>query len=267
MRALNKRWRVVLALVVLAAASGCVSAPDDLESTSCRVHGAVQACGETWSNTGRTLTCYEGTRSCDHGKWSECSNGKVVQHDLSAGASQRLTALSTPQNCLTNPCNPDCQTYIEIPDGGLRPIMVGDGSVIVVVDGGGIVDGATGDATYVDYDWTQGSFNEYPPDTIEGAQNEPCSIAGDCQMGTYCSNPTMGSCSHHPCSSGGELEYGCTDCVAAVCDYDSPCCSQSSLPVAPCSHDPCTTGASLATNCGSCVALVCASDSSCCTDT
>ncbi len=80
------------------------------------------------------------------------------------------------------------------------------------------------------------------------AQDPSCGecVAAVCEADAFCCNKTSGAwdavcieaavaepacaavcgggCAHDVCEAGGPLEYGCSDCVSEICDYDDYCC-------------------------------------------
>ncbi len=96
-------------------------------SASCEV-GAVVSCSVTLEQKSGVLSCYHGTRTCvAKDEWGPCENGSVTkQVDATAydKSGQRVSeapsgrdalALTTPIDCINNPCNLSCQFWAEDP--------------------------------------------------------------------------------------------------------------------------------------------------------
>jgi hypothetical protein len=204
--------------------------------------GDSRECGETLDERDGIATCYSGIQECEDGRWGECGNGTIGTKSLSRPGTHGLrpVALSTPTQCVANPCDPGCKVYDENP---MTPVQsVGNTPI---------------------YNWQTGSLAGYPNGLVKKGLVEPCSTGADCQFNTYCSAPTAGTCSHPVCQTGAALDSGCSSCTTAVCAADPTCCV--AVPeVDTCSHDPCARGAALKTGCNSCVTAICAKYPSCC---
>jgi hypothetical protein len=98
--------------------------------------------------------------------------------------------------------------------------------------------------------------------------------------GGICGGGGGGGCAHDECQQGGPLDYGCSSCVADVCDYDDYCCSTSWDATCVdeadqicggicgggggCAHDECVQGGPLEYGCSGCATAVCDYDPVCC---
>jgi hypothetical protein len=225
---------------VFATGGGTVSKlPPTVET--CEAEGEARECGETLNERDGIVTCFTGVEVCADGHWTECANGVVETKSLPRKVGGfRPLALSSPADCVANPCDPGCQVYDENP---MTPVQsVGNTPI---------------------YSWQNGSLASYPNGLVNKGLVEPCETGADCQFNTYCSAPSAGSCSHSVCETGAELEDGCSTCTTAVCAQDPTCCVE--VPEDDtCSHDPCARGDALKTGCNSCVTAICAKYPSCC---
>ena len=182
--------------------------------------GASAECTVTLGENNGVLSCYKGTQGCESGTWGECGDGSEFTmpvpeflEQARRGSALSPLALSAPSACLTNPCDPYCRQFDEIPDASLTPLI--DHHLPPLPEAG------------LPLDWPQGSFNRYPPWLITQVQNEPCTTAADCQMNTYCENPDIGTCAHHQCVVGGALASACNPCVQRICAATPSCCTTS----------------------------------------
>jgi cysteine-rich repeat protein len=84
--------------------------------------GSERECGIERDARNGVVTCYVGTQTCnDAGRWSECQHGMLrtlaspVRPPGVSGPAFRPLALSTPVDCVDNPCDPGCQVFEEDP--------------------------------------------------------------------------------------------------------------------------------------------------------
>jgi hypothetical protein len=150
-------WAVAvfsLAMPALMLASGCGASDrppelgdsngflnhDPLPPEPCAPEGAVRECHVTLGVHDGILSCFQGTQTCSGGVWGSCGGSGGVSTQSFTGSLRaeqaggiRVQSLSTPTNCVNNPCDPSCQTYNENPDAGIAP----DGSVTVIAITGG----------------------------------------------------------------------------------------------------------------------------------
>ena len=203
--------------------------------------GAIRDCHIPIGEHDGILTCYIGTQTCTEGQWGECKDGFQTNKPgvgAGGGTGSNPAALSTPTECLNNPCDPHCKNYVEEPDAGLR------------ADAGGSI-----------YDWPSGRLSDMPSGFVNKGLNEPCKTGLDCQFNMQCTNAaTSSSCQHSKCTTGAALSANCDPCVQQICAAKPECCGGSA-----CAHDVCATGDRLAAACSSCVQAVCAAMPSCCT--
>lgn|GEM_PF-1792103 len=255
------------ALALAAAAHGCAEGaeerlpPPDALATSTAApcaDGAKRTCYVTLGEAAGTVSCLEGSQVCLGGTWGECEGDRTFELSrdelgpLPPGSGLSSKALSSPQGCPFNVCNPFCRHFDEVPDGGLTARL--DASP---EDPGAVNTGPT-----VPYDWVGGTYTVLSPQATALMFSEPCTTGADCQLNTHCRNPSSGTCDHHVCEVGNSLSATCSDCVAAICAVDPDCCA---VPPGPCVHDPCVTGTPLASVCDPCVTAVCAARPGCCT--
>ena len=239
--------------VGLAAAVGC-SGDDSLKGLDpggnptfdgggsggpCSPDGETRDCTVTIGQQGDVLTCLEGTQTCEGGIWGECTDGTIVQKKWVSGE-RGILSLSPPAPCVNNPCDPQCQNFDEVPDGG----------------------GIQTDAAVAIYNWQSGSIGDLPPALVGQGLNEPCDEGSDCQFNYFCSEPvTDPSCAHSKCQVGVGLDSTCDPCVTDICAADPACCTQ---PPPYCGHSACELGPPLDVACGACTTDVCTVLPSCC---
>lgn len=229
-------------------------------SRSCP-EGALRECHVTLGIEPDRIACYDGTQRCDSGVWSPCADGRERQFARALGAAVGgggLLALSAPQECVGNPCNPFCQRYLEEPE------------VPIETEPGAPLGPRSGD-----------------PDSVPDQGD--CAWAADCQDNQRCREPqTDEACSHSKCVVGSGLSDACRaadPCVAAICSVAPGCCGSSGswsgacvgrvktvcdafcgeAETALCQHHVCDEGAALRCN-NDCVERVCAADARCCSD-
>lgn len=214
-----------------------------------------QPCSITLSQHNGVLECYHGTQKCEGGRWGACTSGTITeQAALSPPQGLRPMALSDPDGCESNPCNPFCRWFDEVPNPPLSGI----------------------DENSTWYHWDSGSLADLPGAVVDQALDEPCETGADCQFNTRCDNPSLGTCAHSVCESGIALTQTCNECAALVAGLaaDDPsgyggCFEDFKDPTAEqCAHDPCATGVALKTTCNAGVADVCADAAfaTCCTN-
>lgn len=196
------------------------------------------------------LTCYHGVQNCVEGFWSTCGYGSIKsgkpRADLRKPSGRSPLAQSAP--CADNPCNPDCNSFEEIP---IDPI----GSTVILSGPGST------------YEWMTGSFSSLSSGAKIKGLNEPCSTGSDCQFNTYCYAPVSLGCSHSKCATGAALDPTCDACVAEVVAEKPLCGLPPQSTAVACEHSLCEQGAALADDCSSCASLICESMPSCCTGT
>ena len=141
--------------------------------------GETEECHITVGNNGGVLTCLDGERTCVDDAWGACE-GKLTSRPAPTSEGDRAgqgsdeyakpLSLSDPVPCTSNPCDPGCMGFDEIPDAGF-----------------------TAEAGVV------GTFQSGDLSTIPaGYQNtglyQPCNGNEDCQFDHVCSLPVSGSC-------------------------------------------------------------------------
>ncbi|WP_437738568.1 vWA domain-containing protein [Sorangium sp. So ce1335] len=202
------------------------------------------------------LTCLDGVRRCEDGRYGGCEGSMTMRRSPFGAAPRgsgesgyRPLANSEASDgglCATNPCDPSCRSFEEVPDGG--PIDLS--------------------GTGVTYTWEVGDINELPEAVARQGTHQPCTTSEDCQFDQYCEHPARGACAHDPCTTGESLLSTCSGCVAKVCDARPSCCTQTTIP-ADCGHDACEAAPGAAMHmtatCGdACIANICASNPLCC---
>ncbi|WP_438030991.1 vWA domain-containing protein [Sorangium sp. So ce233] len=229
--------------------------PDSGQGDPC-VDGEEVECHVTVGDHEGVLTCLDGVRRCEDGRYGSCE-GSMTMRRSPFGAAPRgsdesgyrpfaNSEASDGGLCATNPCDPTCQSFEELPDGG--PIDLS--------------------TTGTTYTWSVGDINELPQTVARQGTHQPCTTAEDCQFDQYCDNPARGACGHSPCATGSALLSSCSGCVTKVCDANPSCCKQTIIP-ADCGHDACQPYNGPATNmtptCGDpCIASICAARPQCC---
>ncbi|MEM9691636.1 MAG: hypothetical protein AAGA56_03765, partial [Myxococcota bacterium] len=176
---------------------GAPTTPTGQPSGPCE-SGTTRDCRVDLSQQGDVINCYVGTETCVDGAWGPCQDGAIETFDTSG--SFGAASLSTPMDCMDNPCDPRCQEFDEIPMTTIE---------------------ATPDVTF---QWDTGATFDPPAGTVR----EPCQSALDCQANHYCQFPITASCEHSKCELGNGLQDGCDPCVNRICDQDPDCCTVTS---------------------------------------
>lgn len=206
-------------------------------------------------------SCFVGVETCKGGSWGPCTDGTVSERPLPPRAiaparpagekpgqpGQQIKSLGPAVDCVTDPCDPSCQTFQEDPG-----TPVASPPQILIAP------------------WKTGSYGDLPPAIAALGNVEPCDEGEDCQFDQYCENPASGSCSHHKCAIGGGLNPECDPCVKKICAADPSCCNTAFIGT--CAHDLCVTGSALkgpspGPACDPCVSTICAAGGqyqSCC---
>ncbi len=243
-------------------ADGVGGYPNDDASVSLCTDGATQNCSVTVGQHGTVLTCYDGVQTCQNGHWGECADGQVVQR-LQVGDGMHTMSLTDAGACKNNPCDPSCQSFNEVPDGGVT------------------LDGSQSGVT-----WQTGNLNNlndsnFPKGLVAKGMSQPCYQGTDCQYDQYCQAPlTAAACAHSKCTTGSALDPTCETCVEKVCAAKSSCCTSSWTSdcikevgtvcnsfcdqSGTCAHSKCLTGGNLTSGCDSCVTSICSLRPSCC---
>lgn len=234
-----RRFLSLLAAGCMATLGGCSSAeeaqPPHWSSSSSRndrgadddwyvpcKDGATKSCSITTEQANGVKSCWKGTQTCQDGVWQRCLTSDVDEATIVRPARPgiRSLALSTPQKCVHNPCDPECMLYNEVP---LSPITM----------------------PAVGPDWQEGD----PQNFADGPQiKTSCTSQQDCQIDSYCDDASD-ACGHGLCEMGEALDSSCNPCVAEICedeDYEH-CCSSSGSWNAAC------IAALAGTSCGSAV--------------
>ncbi len=201
--------------------------------------GATRDCSITLGEHAGVLTCLEGAQTCADGEWGPCAGLQEMKRPAPPPAARRsnvfVKSLSSPVDCLNNPCDPSCQTFQEVP---ATPVTSPPSNLVAP--------------------WNTGDFGGIPPALLTQGSTEPCSSGADCQFDQYCNNPSSGTCSHSKCVPGGGLNSNCDPCVTQICAGNPGCCT---TPIqGSCAHDLCVTGTPLvggATPCDPCVQAIC----------
>ncbi|CAN5210288.1 hypothetical protein BH09MYX1_BH09MYX1_12460 [soil metagenome] len=98
---------------------------------ACDSEGVTTSCGEVIRKAGDYVTCSEGKRSCQGGKWGACVGDSVYVKGSSISLGT-LGLQSQPTQCQNNPCDPACTSYQDDGDGV-------DASGLTANDAGGLV--------------------------------------------------------------------------------------------------------------------------------
>lgn len=238
-------WGAVAALVL-----GCAAKDDellpaaDLEEEGGELEGTTESCepGEqdecsiTLAEHNGVLSCFYGTKVCNRkGKWGGCTSGEIVSLPaMPEGSSARqLLALTDTSDCDSNPCDPRCRAFPELPEGA------GEDSLIVLTS---------------PFEWESGSLSNYPQSIIDRGLSEPCATGSDCQFNTYCANPVSTECTHDKCETGDGLLSSCDPCVEDICEMYPECCAGYT---GECTHDLGVTGEALIETCSDCTTAIC----------
>lgn len=243
-------WSGAIGALVAAFAVGCASDANeplpaaDLEEDGTELQGKSSTCepGDerecsiTLAKHNGVLSCYDGVQVCgENAKWSKCGSGNIVSLPAAEeNTSRRLLAITATNDCDSNPCDPSCRAFPELPDAA------NSDNLIVLTS---------------PYDWEAGSLSNFPQDVIERGLNEPCSTGSDCQFNTYCINPVSNECTHDKCATGDALLASCDPCVAQICDSYPECCTGYT---GECTHDLGEEGEALVASCSPCTTAICA---------
>ncbi len=91
----------------------------------CDEPGETLECGSTQRKADSYVWCSLGTRTCEAGRWSECTGDRLFEVDLEqVRPSKKLKPLALATTCEENPCDPYCLNFdddpsdIDLPDGG-----------------------------------------------------------------------------------------------------------------------------------------------------
>jgi hypothetical protein len=104
----------------------------------CSTPGEQVDCGDVVQMAGDYVTCSEGKRTCDSsGGWGACVGSYVMTRSLSTQGTQAQhgilpLALNASIACVNNPCDPQCNTFIDDPSG----LDAGVDSGLVINDAG-----------------------------------------------------------------------------------------------------------------------------------
>src|SRR5688572_4510863 len=183
--------------------------------TSCE-EGTSEPCSLMLGEHDGIVSCYEGTRTCRAGVFSECENGRhfeVARTEAAQPLELDLLSFNPPVGCSDNPCNSYCREFNEGPDGGIGPDVDTSAPPLST--------------------WNTGNLADYPPEWVVVGATEPCQVAGDCQFNSACTDPAFGGCGHSVCSAGEAMAPGCNRCADAVCAIEPNCCGNP----AGCVHD------------------------------
>lgn len=222
--------------------------------------GERRACKIDLATVAGTSQCYAGEQSCFGGTWGSCDpviptkaragvgesedvenvdewddEEKADEHDSSEEGDEEVDedggafmplALSLPADCVTNPCDPGCQVYNEVPGSPETTECETDPTI----------------------NWSVGSPASYSAAVKAAAFLTPCTQASDCDSDSICLNPGSLNCAHSKCAIGEGLTAGCDDpavgvdgCVTKICDKLSGCCGAGGNPTK-CSHSPLVIG-------------------------
>lgn len=166
--------------------------------------GAFKDCFVTLGVHGGVTTCYSGTRTCVDGAWGPCLGEVVTTESVASRAGTGPLALSVPTPCATNPCDPTCHNYLELPDRALEAEVI-----------------ETDTDVPTDFEWSEGSSLR----ALADAPVSPCFSGEQCPSGQTCAGvATAPGCEHDKCREGTALTAGCDPCVQAVCRADASCC-------------------------------------------
>ena len=86
------------------------------QDCACQSEGQVVDCGQVERVSGDYVSCSNGQRTCEKGKWSACIGDSVSTMRVPTGG-QRTQALGVGMTCPDNPCDPYCRVVVDSPDG------------------------------------------------------------------------------------------------------------------------------------------------------
>jgi len=202
--------------------------------------GSKKECSIYLGENNGVISCFKGVQVCKNGAWGTCGDGTMTLLPKNEHPSEKpIGQADGLVNCTNNPCDPTCQQFDELPDGGLTP----------------------NSQTPV-FSWQTGDLGDYPPGLANKGLKEPCASGSDCQFNQYCSAPVSGTCEHSKCAVGTAMTTGCDPCVNEICAIDGSCCKNTYGGT--CAHDYCNLGVPLANGCNTCVNSICAADPTCC---
>lgn len=180
------QWRHAMPIAAMAAVAITACTDDDrevpgsfvgsgpdraIDATPCH-DGTVRDCKVQLDD----FNCFAGEQTCVAGKWGKCKEAEGLQS----------AALSSPAGCANNPCNPDCQTFDEVPSPGFA-------------FGSGV---SGGDLTLL-----PGGFqNKLLKDAVHPPSGN-CTSSADCQVDHVCDTGD-GECKPH---AAGAYDAGTTD--------------------------------------------------------
>lgn len=207
--------------------------------------GDTRACKVSLGTHGNVTSCFQGEQRCEAGAWGPCAEPSAPPPppqklpDGTVVPDQHTRSLSNATACNTDPCDPSCQTFDEVPGA-----PIGSPPEILIAP------------------WDTGNYGNIPPNIAGQGTTEPCKQGSDCQFDQYCNNPSSGTCAHSKCVTGSGLSSSCDPCVASVCGANPGCCTTpiGTTAGSTCSHDLCVTGAPLKNGspaCDPCVATIC----------
>ncbi|MGD0525634.1 MAG: WSC domain-containing protein [Polyangiaceae bacterium] len=79
--------------------------------------GQTVDCGNVVQQSGNYVTCSEGTRTCGTGGWGECVGQFTTTKQIPNGGGLQLQGLNASTPCVNDPCDPECNTFIDNPVG------------------------------------------------------------------------------------------------------------------------------------------------------
>jgi regulation of enolase protein 1 (concanavalin A-like superfamily) len=107
---------------------GCTSASN---GCPCSTEGATADCGQVTRVSGNYVTCSEGQTTCANGTWGACIGDRITTKTFGSSALSPQ-GLGSPALCLTDPCDPNCNQYVDTPTG----LVLAPDSGLMVSDAG-----------------------------------------------------------------------------------------------------------------------------------
>ncbi len=226
----------------------CIGEVEDFCAGGCDGGGGGGACGHDECTTGAALdescsTCTSAVCAADpfccQTEWDDICVGEVETEcgeDCGSGGggclhdecSQGGPLVSTCSPCVSDVCSQDdfcCST-----DWDAQCVDEADqicGGICGGGGGGGCAhdECQQGGPLEADCSSCVSDVCDYDPFCCASSWDGTCIDEADEICGGICGGGGGGfGCAHDECVQGGPLEYGCSDCATAVCDYDSVCC-------------------------------------------
>ena len=202
-----------------------------VQTGACSNEGETAPCHSVIGQHDGYVDCFNATQTCTNGTWGACGalGGTVSTHAYtpkldSAGpddGSLSTLSLSTPTACVTNPCNPGCLTFNEVPATPIAPVCPFTGGACAAAGGYPALP-ATSRLNLASCVASTAAC----PATQNGADTTPncdgCNYDTHCSAGT-CSAWASGGFDAAPAGVDLTLEYPCLDTLGGSAYHFSVC--------------------------------------------